>query len=116
MSMTDRMRWRSILAAWASRRYRGKHRHGLSVATIAARLGDWDDTITQIIPTPMSPFMGVGSEGDVAVERGCYGVGAELKPSYYQQAVKNLATVDDPAPVAEVPMFDLDEFDAEVTA
>jgi hypothetical protein len=24
----------------------------LSVATIAARLGDWDDTITQIIPTP----------------------------------------------------------------
>lgn len=52
MSMTDRMRWRSILAAWASRRYRGKHRHGLSVATIAARLGDWDDTITQIIPTP----------------------------------------------------------------
>ncbi len=116
MSMTDRMRWRSILAAWASRRYRGKHRHGLSVATIAGRLGDWDDTITQIIPTPMSPFMGVGSEVYVAVKKGRYGVGAELKPSYYQQAVKNLATVDDPAPVAEVPMFDLDEFDAEVTA
>lgn len=52
----------------------------------------------------------------VAVKKGRYGVGAELKPSYYQQAVKNLATVDDPAPVAEVPMFDLDEFDAEVTA
>lgn len=64
----------------------------------------------------LSPFMGVGSEVYVAVKKGRYGVGAELKPSYYQQAVKNLATVDDPAPVAEVPMFDLDEFDAEVTA
>ena len=49
------MRWRrNILASWASRRYRGRHRHGLSVAVIAARLADFagDDCVTQIIPTP----------------------------------------------------------------
>lgn len=56
MSMTDRMRWRSILSAWASRRYRGKHRHGLSVATIAARLGDFagDECVTQLLPREQS--------------------------------------------------------------
>lgn len=37
-----------------------------------------------------SPFAGVGSEGWVALELGRRFVGAELKPSYYRQAVKNL--------------------------
>ncbi len=49
------MRWRrNILASWASRRYRGRHRHGLSVAVIAARLADFagDDAVTQLLPTP----------------------------------------------------------------
>lgn len=39
----------------------------------------------------LSPFMGIGSEGYVAIEEGRRFVGAELKPSYYRQAVKNLA-------------------------
>ena len=39
-----------------------------------------------------SPFMGIGSEGHVAVEMGRRFVGAELKASYFQQAVRNLAT------------------------
>jgi len=39
-----------------------------------------------------TPFMGVGSEVYGAVKLGRLGAGAELKPSYYRQAVKNLAT------------------------
>jgi DNA modification methylase len=38
-----------------------------------------------------TPFMGVGSEVYGAVSAGRFGIGAELKPSYYRQAVKNLA-------------------------
>ena len=37
-----------------------------------------------------SPFMGIGSEGVVALEMGRRFIGAELKASYYEQAVKNL--------------------------
>lgn len=39
----------------------------------------------------LSPFMGIGSEGYVALEQGRSFVGFELKPSYYECAVKNLA-------------------------
>lgn len=39
----------------------------------------------------LSPFMGIGSEGYVAVQKGRRFVGAELKRSYWQQAVANLA-------------------------
>ncbi len=38
----------------------------------------------------LSPFMGIGSEGYVALQAGRRFVGVELKTSYYQQAVKNL--------------------------
>jgi DNA modification methylase len=34
--------------------------------------------------------MGIGSEGVIALEKGRRFIGAELKASYYQQAVKNL--------------------------
>jgi DNA modification methylase len=40
----------------------------------------------------LSPFMGIGSEGHVSVELGRRFVGVELKASYFQQAVRNLAT------------------------
>jgi len=40
-----------------------------------------------------TPFMGVGSEVYGAVKLGRLGAGAELKPSYYRQAVKNLTTI-----------------------
>lgn len=39
----------------------------------------------------LSPFMGIGSEGYVALEMGRKFVGVELKASYYRQAVENLA-------------------------
>ena len=38
----------------------------------------------------LSPFMGIGSEGYVALQAGRRFVGVELKASYYQQAAKNL--------------------------
>jgi hypothetical protein len=38
-----------------------------------------------------TPFMGIGSEVFGAVEMGRLGVGVELKPSYYVQAVRNVA-------------------------
>ncbi len=42
----------------------------------------------------LTPFMGVGSEVYEAVRLGRYGIGAELKPAYYAQAVRNLAAVE----------------------
>lgn len=39
----------------------------------------------------LSPFMGIGSEGHVAIELGRKFVGVELKASYFAQAVANLA-------------------------
>lgn len=38
----------------------------------------------------LSPFMGIGSEGHVALEQGRRFIGAELKSSYYTQACRNL--------------------------
>jgi len=56
--------------------------------------------------TVFSPFAGVGSEPYAAVELGRKGVGAELKPSYYRQAVKNLAAVDEDT-AQDPSLFDL---------
>lgn len=40
----------------------------------------------------LSPFMGIGSEGYVAIQMGRAFIGAELKRSYWEQACRNLAT------------------------
>lgn len=42
----------------------------------------------------LSPFMGIGSEGYVALREGRKFVGVELKDSYYRQAVANLQSVE----------------------
>jgi hypothetical protein len=42
----------------------------------------------------LTPFLGVGSEAYGAVLNGRKAIGIELKPSYYQQAVKNLAAIE----------------------
>lgn len=55
--------------------------------------------------TVLTPFMGIGSEVYGAVRASRRGIGIELKPAYYRQAVKNVDTAD--APVAEQPgIFD----------
>ena len=38
----------------------------------------------------LTPFLGIGSEVYAAIEMGRFGVGFELKPSYFAQAVKNI--------------------------
>jgi len=44
--------------------------------------------------TVFTPFMGVGSEVFGAVSAGRRGVGVELKPTYYRQAVANLRSIE----------------------
>lgn len=46
--------------------------------------------------TVLTPFMGIGSEVYSAVELGRKGIGIELKTSYFNQAVKNIKTLDAP--------------------
>lgn len=41
----------------------------------------------------LTPFLGIGSEAYVALQEGRRAVGVELKPSYFQQAVKNCSSV-----------------------
>lgn len=60
----------------------------------------------------LTPFMGVGSEVYAAVQMGRFAIGAELKPSYFQQALRNLAAVDAERRVDDDALFDA----AEVTA
>lgn len=45
--------------------------------------------------TVLSPFMGIGSEGYVALEQGRRFVGIELKESYWKQAVANLRLIEE---------------------
>lgn len=45
--------------------------------------------------TLITPFMGVGSEVYTALVNDRKGVGIELKPTYYRQAAKNLAAVNE---------------------
>jgi DNA modification methylase len=55
----------------------------------------------------LTPFMGVGSEVYAAVQMGRFAIGAELKPSYYAQALLNLAAVDgEQAEESEGTLFD----------
>lgn len=51
--------------------------------------------------TVFTPFMGVGSEVYAAVTLGRRGVGAELKPSYFRQAVLNVREAVQAAPEPE---------------
>jgi hypothetical protein len=59
-----------------------------------------------------SPFAGIGSELVTAVQMGRRAVGAELKPSYFRQAVLNLKAryVPEETPM-EPALFDLAKFD-----
>lgn len=44
--------------------------------------------------TVLSPFMGIGSEGYVALKNGRRFVGIELKESYYRQAARTLTAIE----------------------
>lgn len=63
-----------------------KHVHPLQLDVIERAICMWSNPGE----TVLTPFMGVGSEVYGAVINGRKGVGVELKPSYYRQAVKNM--------------------------
>ena len=63
-----------------------KHVHPLQLDVIDRCLVLWSNPGERVF----TPFMGVGSEVYSAVRNGRLGMGAELKPAYYRQAVKNV--------------------------
>lgn len=78
-----------------------KHVHPLQLDVIARYV----QLRTRPGEVVFTPFMGVGSEVYESVRLGRIGVGCELKPSYYAQAVRNLAAVDresTPAPTLDL--------------
>jgi len=65
-----------------------KHVHPLQLDVIERAVILWSNP-DEIV---LTPFMGVGSEVYGAVINGRKGIGAELKPTYFNQAVKNVAS------------------------
>lgn len=64
-----------------------KHVHPLQLDVIDRAVTLWSNPGESVF----TPFMGVGSEVYSAVTLGRKGIGVELKESYYNQAVKNVA-------------------------
>lgn len=67
-----------------------KHVHPLQLDVIRRAVTLWTNPGERVL----TPFMGVGSEVYAAAELGRIGIGVELKPSYYRQAIKNLSALD----------------------
>jgi DNA modification methylase len=67
-----------------------KHVHPLQLDVIERACVLWSNPGEVVF----TPFMGVGSEVYGAVLNGRKGIGAELKTAYYNQAVRNLAEVE----------------------
>lgn len=66
-----------------------KHVHPLQLDVIRRAIVMWSNPGDIVF----TPFMGVGSEVYGALSLGRRGVGIELKPSYFKQAVRNLVDV-----------------------
>jgi DNA modification methylase len=78
-----------------------RHQHPLQLDVIARAIELWSNPGDVVL----TPFMGVGSEVYGAVKAGRKGVGCELKPSYFAQAVRNLQTLADVKPVEARSLF-----------
>lgn len=72
-----------------------KHVHPLQLDVIDRCVTLWSNPGEVVF----TPFMGVGSEVFGAVSLGRKGIGAELKASYYRQAIRNLETVFHAKPI-----------------
>ena len=68
-----------------------RHQHPLQLDVIERAVTLWSNPNDAVL----TPFMGVGSEVYGAVKLGRKGIGCELKPSYFRQAVKNLALLQE---------------------
>lgn len=85
-----------------------RHVHPLQLDVIARTLALRANPGERVL----TPFMGVGSEVYQAVRDSYFGIGIELKPSYYRQAIRNLDAVEDEANASEMPTL----FDEQVPA
>lgn len=70
-----------------------KHVHPLQLDVIERCIVLWSNP-GEIV---LTPFMGVGSEVYGAVTLGRRGIGVELKPSYYRQAILNIEAAESPS-------------------
>jgi hypothetical protein len=89
-----------------------KHVHPLQLDVIDRTIHLWTNP-DEIV---LTPFMGVGSEVFSAVRLGRRGVGIELKPSYYRQAVRNVEAAGNPETDQETFAFTGDEPDTDLEA
>jgi DNA modification methylase len=76
-----------------------KHVHPLQLDVITRAVVLYTNPAERVF----TPFMGVGSEVYEPVRQGRYGLGAELKPAYYRQTLKNLAAVDQHSAATDEP-------------
>lgn len=67
-----------------------KHVHPLQLDVIDRCVALWSNPGERVF----TPFMGVGSEVYGAVRAGRFGIGAELKQTYYRQAVRNMCAAN----------------------
>ena len=80
-----------------------KHVHALQLDVIDRVITLWSNPRE----TVLTPFMGVGSEVYGALQNGRRGIGIELKPSYYRQALKNIQIAYDGRKEEEQPTLEL---------
>jgi DNA modification methylase len=78
-----------------------KHMHPLQLDVIERGITLWSNADETIL----TPFMGIGSEVYAALINGRRGIGIELKPSYYRQAVKNVRMALTYKPEDEATLF-----------
>jgi DNA modification methylase len=84
-----------------------RHVHPLQLDVIDRTVTLWSNPRERIL----TPFMGVGSEVYGAVVADRFGIGIELKPSYYRQAVKNVEDALNNQ-VTSMPLFSMAGIDA----
>jgi DNA modification methylase len=67
-----------------------KHICPLQLDTIERAIRLW----TNEGDTVLTPFLGIGSEVYTAIKTGRYGIGFELKESYFKEAIKNCRNIE----------------------
>jgi hypothetical protein len=78
-----------------------RHVHPLQLDVIERAVTLWSNPGERVL----TPFMGVGSEVYGAVRLGRFGLGVELKGSYYRQALQNLRLASEEAAQDELPLL-----------
>lgn len=87
-----------------------KHVHPLQLDVIHRCIQLWSNPGERVL----TPFMGVGSEVYEAVRTDRFGIGVELKKSYYRQARRNLTTVEEGGYAEALNLFGPGADDAEL--